>query len=189
MEKLRDRLYASLKYAIENDSFNKANVVRRAKNVGVFGLGKYFHDSFADNLLNLNIKVDVLADNNPEKWGKEYFGLKVVPPCELNKYEDLIMISMVGNPIPVEEQLDSLGIRWVTHTDLLIDDQLGLTKDKVAFEKSLPHYLEAFDLLADEKSKEIFVEALCNRIAYPLANKPYKELYSEGEYFDVPISR
>lgn len=187
MEKLRDRLYASLKYAIENDSFNKANVVRRAKNVGVFGLGKFFHDSFVDNLLNLNIKVDVLADNNPAKWGKEYFGLKVVPPCELKEYEDLIVIIMLGDPIPVEEQLDSLGIRWVTHADLIIDDLLGLTKDITEFEKTVPYYLEAFDLLNDEKSKEIFVEALCNRIAYPLADKTYKELYSEGEYFSVPV--
>lgn len=47
--------------------------------------------------------------------------------------------------------------------------------------------LQAYDLLADEKSKEIYAELLANRLAPELRSRTYQELCSPLDYFNGEI--
>ena len=56
---------------------------------------------------------------------------------------------------------------------------------KFDFEKN--EILQVYDLLAEEKSKEIYVELLANRLAPQLKRKTYPELCSPLDYFNGEI--
>ena len=183
----KDRMEKIVSYAIENDTFNKARMVENAKNVCVFGLGTFFKEAFASKKVKENYHVNWLSDNDPAKWGKKVQGLPIVSPEKLKDIEDLVVIIMVGNPSPIEKQMNKLGIRWITFVDLTVDDELGFTKDinKIIIEREL--IASGVDFYEDKESKEIYVECLANRMAYPMAQKEYEELFSPIEYFGVDI--
>ncbi|MDD6039227.1 MAG: FkbM family methyltransferase [bacterium] len=176
-------LQQAIDYAKLNKSFNKYNVVMNAENVCVFGLGTYFKEAFAQKNMKSRYHVNLLCDNNPERWGTCIEGIPCVKPDELTQYSNLVVIIMLGNPSPVCEQLSGMGIRWVTHTDLSIDEELGFSKDEDEIATKEDVMLSTMDLFADEESKRIYANALANRIALGMAC-PWTELYSQGEYFE-----
>lgn len=120
----KDRMETIVRYAIENDTFKKARMVENAKNVCVFGLGTFFKEAFESKKVKENYHVNLLSDNDPTKWGQEEQGLPIVSPEKLKDMEDLVVIIMVGNPSPIEKQMNKLGIRWITFVDLTVDDAL-----------------------------------------------------------------
>lgn len=181
------RLEEIFEYSIEHDSFNKARMVEKAKNVCVFGVGKFFFEAFESKKIKESFHVNILSDNDPDRWGKEEFGLEIVNPESLKKMEDLVVIIMIGNPLQVEKQLDNWGIRWVTYVDLTVDDELGFTKDLEEYKKERDLLIESVDLFEDKASKELYVECLANRMTDSLAEKKFEELYSDKEYFGVDV--
>ena len=184
MEKDSDILRRGIEYALENNNFNKLNLIEQAENVCVFGLGKYFDEAFVSKGVKKRYKVNLLSDNNPEKWGKTIQGLLCIKPTDLVVYDKLIVIIMLGNPLPVQEQLDELGIPWVTHVDLSLEDMMDLPKERVWFENKIPQIEQALSLFCDEESRKVYVKGICNRIAYPISKCKWKDLYSAGEYFN-----
>ena len=110
-------------------------------------------------------------------------------PEELKKYDDLAVIILLGNPRPVQKQLRAMGIWHVTHVDLSIDDELGLTKDIESFAKTRDKYLEVYSMFEDDESKSIYVNALINRIAPEKSMKSWDEMCTGNEYFGQPFMR
>lgn len=182
-------LAEALDYAIEHHTFNKAVKVQRAKNVCCFGLGTYFKESFVSKNLQQKWHVNLLSDNDDSKWGKTFCGLPCVPPEELKKYDDLAVIILLGDPRPVQKQLRDKGIWHVTHVDLSIDDELGFTKDIEEFVQTRDKYLEAYSIFEDDESKQIYVNALINRIAPEKSVKSWDEMCTGNEYFGQPFMR
>lgn len=180
-------LEEALSYALEKNSFNKVNLVTSAKNVCVFGLGTFFREAFVSKRVKERYGVNLLCDNDEDKWGKEFEGILCVPPSKLSDYEDLVVIIMMGNPLAVQEQLDKMNIVWVTHGSLSIDDTLGMSKDRKWFSGEISKIKEVYTMFDDEESRKIYVNALCNRIAYPFAELSWKDMYQEGEYFEAPF--
>lgn len=187
--KYEEQLRDAIDYAASKGSFNKVNVIRSAQNVCVFGLGTFFREAFTSKRVKEKYKVNLVSDNDPDKWGKEYEGLICVPPEELLKYEGLVVIIMVGNPLPIQKQLDQMGIAWVTHVDLSVDDTLGMPKEKEWFKGEIPKIQEAYKLFDEEESHKTYVNAICNRIAYPVARLSWQEMFSRGEYFSQPFMK
>ena len=111
----------------------------------------------------------------------------MIAPEKLQEIKDLVVIIMVGNPLPIEKQMDELGVRWVTHEELTVDDELGLCKDPQWFALQRERIIDGVDDFEDERSKEIYTECLAHRIAYPLAEKTYEELCSMPEYFGTDV--
>lgn len=183
----KKRIERIVDYSIEYDTFNKARMVSNKKNVCVFGLGTFFREAFESKNVKEKYHVNLLSDNDKSMWGRIEQGIPVVNPKKLRGIEDLIVIIMVGNPVPIERQLNELGILWVTYEDLTIDDELGFTKELEKFEGGRSLIVDSIDCFEDERSKEIYVECLANRIAYPMSTKAYAELYSEPSYFGVDI--
>lgn len=176
-------LEKACEYAISKGSFNKVNLVMSAQNVCVFGLGTYFKEAFVSKGVKERYKVTLLSDNDERKWGDEYEGLPCISPTKLKEYENLVVIIMMGNPLPVQRQLDQMGITWVTHVDLSIDDTMGTPTDLKWFKQEISNMKEAYSLFDDENSHKIYVNGICNRIAYPFANLSWQEMYTDGEYF------
>ncbi|MBQ7477986.1 MAG: FkbM family methyltransferase [Selenomonadaceae bacterium] len=183
----RQSLMDALDDALENETFNKAVMVRKAENVCCFGLGTYFKEAFASKHIKEKWHVNLLSDNDPGKWGKSFLGIPCVSPKELMQYENLVVIILMGDPRPVQQQLNQMGIRHVTHVDLSIDDELGFTKDREEFAGTRSRYLEAYDLFEDEDSRKVYLNAVINRIAPSRSRMSWDELYSKGEYFNIPF--
>lgn len=179
-----EQLKKAIAYAEENLSFNKANDIEKADNVCVFGLGTYFKEAFVSQKTKEKYKVNLLCDNDSEKWGKTFEGLKCVSPEELKNYDNLFVIIMLGNPIPVEKQLQKMGIKCSSHQNLSLDYIMELPKDIAWFKNQTDEIVSAYSLLEDEKSKEVYVNGLCNRIAPKMSECFWNELCSdEGPYF------
>lgn len=180
-----EQLNSAIKYAQENNSFNKVNEVVQAKNVCVFGLGNYFKENFIAQKVKEKYHVNLLCDNNPDSWDKEIFGLKCVNPESLKEYDDIIVIIMINNPVPVEEQLRQMGIRFVSYINLFFDFTMECQKDPEWFMNKESEIKSVLEMFSDEESKKVYVNGLCNRIAPKFSKYNWHELYNdEGQYFN-----
>lgn len=186
MEDYRKVMEEGIAYALEHSSFNKVNLIDQAENVCVFGLGTFFEEAFVSKKVKEKYHVNLLCDNDSLKWGKEYGGLTCVSPNQLPEYENLVVIIMLGNPVPVEEQLDRMGVVWVTHADLSLDE-MGIPRETEWFQRAIPEIKKAYELFEDEESKAIYVNGICNRIAYPVARLSWQDMYVGNEYFPQPF--
>ena len=65
-----EQLKKAIEYAEKNLSFNKINIIEKADNVCVFGLGTYFKEAFVSQNTKEKYNVNLLCDNDPKKWGK-----------------------------------------------------------------------------------------------------------------------
>lgn len=113
-----------------------------------------------------SFSVFAYADNNEAKWGTIFEGKKVLSPNEVCQIENAVVL--INSPQPnvvkkVSEQMDKAGLSWGT-----VDEFLFLTyREKV---------LQAYDLLSDEKSKELYVHLIECRM---------KSEYPDDEYVDT----
>jgi len=78
MDKNKEILEKSIAYAKGQNTFNKRTMIEQADNVCVFGLGKFFQDAFVSKHMKEKYKVNLLCDNNPEKWGNPV-AIKILP--------------------------------------------------------------------------------------------------------------
>lgn len=187
MDKNKRKLEEIFNYSVEHNSYNKSTMIDDAVNVCVFGLGAFFKEAFDSKHIKENYHVTVLSDNCSDYWGKKINDIPVVSPEKLKYIENLVVIILIGNPLPIEKQLDVMGISWVTYTDLTIDDELGFTKNLEEYECQKQELIDTVDLLADDKSREIYVECLANRMAYPLATLSFDDMCTKKEYFGLDI--
>ena len=160
------QLNNAIEYSLERGSFNSLNIIENAKNVCVFGLGTYFNEAFSSQDMKKKFHVNLLSDNDPDKWGKTFESIKCIPPYELTNYESLVVIIMLGNPVPVEKQLKDLGIQFIYHVNLMLDD-----------------IKKVYSLFHDDRSKKIYVNGLCNRIAPAFSELTWEELFCDEEQY------
>lgn len=193
MDKYEKQLNEAIRYALQMDSFNKTNIVERAENVCVFGLGTYFREAFLQQDVRTKYHVNLICDNNDQKVeevlkDKKFEGLKSITVEELRKLNNLVVIIMLGDPREVEKQLGALGIgNIITFNDLSMDAFMHLPKEKKWFENCQDHIIEAYHSLTDNESRRTFVNLICNRIAPSLSRYSYEELYTAGEYFNSGV--
>ena len=61
------------------------SAIDKATHVCLFGIGTLLDDCLDQLVWFLGREPDVLCDNNPEKWGMEFWGEKCISPWELGK--------------------------------------------------------------------------------------------------------
>lgn len=177
-------LEKTIRYAKEKQSFNNLNRIEQAENVCVFGLGTYFKEAFVSQNTKELYHVNLLCDNNKEKWGQIIEGLPCVSPEELKKYPNLIVIIMMGNPVDVEKQLKEMKIPYVYHVNLSLDRIMGMKKEADWFEKESPFIKEVYNYFEDDFSKKVYTGALMNRMATDISTFDWENIYSdEMQYF------
>lgn len=190
MDKYAERLKEAFSYADNHKSFNKKKLIENAKHVCVFGLGKYFEDAFVRQNVRARYNVDLLCDNDSNKLTvtssmEKYNGLKCITVGQLKDYTNIVIIIMLGNPSSAMKQLGSIvgQVNCVAYNDLVLDDLMNEKGDGTWYSSQMDRMLEAFDLLTDSKSKEIYANIICNRIAPNLAEKSYKEMCTLPQYW------
>lgn len=185
----KERLGKAVDYAIEsnyeihNRAIDVYKSVYQHKNICIFGTGEFFEDCAIPEHLR---RFEYVGDNDPTKWGKEFKGRRCLSPEEITKMDDIVVLIMVGEWRPIYKQLTDMGIECYP-------------MDWYSMNVYDPHYspdwfaqrkqtiIDAINLFEDDISKEIYVEAVCNRIAPHLATKIFNEIKTPGEYFNSDV--
>ncbi|MBN7573061.1 hypothetical protein C1H57_00400 [Clostridium sp. 2-1] len=179
----------AIRDATNTGSFDKRNILRNSNYICIFGVGKFFEEAYEQYFLNRDIKVDYLCDNNPNKWGKEYKGIKCISPDELKKLKNVVVIPLIGDLRGVQEQLDDMKIRHINPFALFFDMIVNLPMDREWFVNNSNKFLEVYNIIDDDKSKRIYADVISNRIGEKCLLNDYEEIYSDGEYFDHGVFR
>lgn len=177
------QLNNAIEYSLERGSFNSLNIIENAKNVCVFGLGTYFNEAFSSQDMKKKFHVNLLSDNDPDKWGKTFESIKCIPPYELTNYESLVVIIMLGNPVPVEKQLKDLGIQFIYHVNLMLDEIMNIPRSRGWFMKEADDIKKVYSFFHDDRSKKIYVNGLCNRISPAFSELTWEELFCDDEQY------
>ena len=157
------------------------NRKKEAKTICLYGTGNFF-----ENYVQHMEKYDYVCDGNSEKWGKRYGVRECISPQQLSELESVVVFVMLGNYKDVVEQLRKQHIESYFFGDL----HLNIYNDRYTaawFEENRKEMLDAIDIFEDDVSKQIYVEAICNRIAPKHAKRTFHELEERGEYFGTGI--
>ena len=118
---------------------------------------------------------------------KEIFKIEDVPK------DALILWTATGSPLEVKQRLDKMGFANISYLSLCKYSSFDLVHPpfimdfKNDFLDNKEHYSCVFDLLADDKSKDIFKKIINFKISFDYA---YMEGFTndhEGQYFDKEL--
>jgi len=185
MKKWLDKIENAIRYT-EQENVNVYNWNETLQNYTVvaFGLGKYFEDTHERLFKMCNIAY--VTDNNPEKWGKEFYGKRCLSPEEIKSLENPFVIAVMGYYIPVRDQMRSLQIP-VMHVGEMHFSNYIKGKDTKWLKAEWDNIKRALDLLADDQSREIFTNVFCNKIYGWETETDYETFVTQGEYFETGI--
>lgn len=184
--------------AVEKKSFNKAHIALRARNVCVFGLGRYFDEAFLRQNVRERFHVNILCDNNRKRLEEiendpAYRGLRCVTPESLKDIEDLVVILMLGDPESAIDQLSGIvcggSLNCIAYNDLMLDYNVSLDQDDSMYASQKDRMLEAYELMSDEHSKHVFKEVFCLRFAPEFAEGRYKDICELPQYYPDDLFR
>ncbi len=186
---IKERLNKAVDYAIEThyEIHRRAVEIRKKlyshRDVCIFGTGEFFEDCADQEHV---LRFEYVGDNNPERWGKFFKGRKCLSPQEIAGMDDIAVLIMVGEWRPIYEQLTAMGIECYPMDWYVLNVYDPHYSDEW-FKEKRDVIVDSVDLFEDDISKEIYVEAICNRIAPPLATKIFNEIKTPGEYFETGI--
>jgi glycosyltransferase involved in cell wall biosynthesis len=86
-----------------------AFVAGKGGKVVLFGAGKAFHDLAPCFLRRLGAGILCVSDNNPDKWGRRFFGLECLPPERLPRDVGVIVLAGYDNMTDIIRQLRDTG--------------------------------------------------------------------------------
>lgn len=104
-------------------------IVRRfaaAGHVCVFGLGKYWRDHYYQEYWEEGLGVTLFSDNRQELWNKEINRVVCLPPSELQKYKDLLVVLFVKDGGKIIEQMAGMGITNCITIDCVMQECMKL---------------------------------------------------------------
>ncbi len=193
-EESKKRLYEAVRYAIQSDYavYNKqkraCDKLAAAKDVCIFGAGRFFREGYP--YVKALIQAKYLCDNHidgviAEK--RNTYGLECLHVDELEQKEGILVVIMLGKGYcEVKNQLDQKRIDNMYVGELLLN--MYTPRHNAAwFSAQRDDIMAAADLFEDDRSRENYVEIICNRIAPHLSKKTFEEIKTEGEYFDTGV--
>lgn len=194
---LREQLKETIAYAAESGSFHRRNLIEKAEHVCIYGLGKYFEEAFFKQHVRERFAVDLLCDSNFEKVEMtirkpEYTELQGIRLQDLGRLKSVYVIVMLGNP---EEALMQIGKlvgpqNCAAYNDVALDDVVSgedIYRSHERFASEQEKIFCAYEMLADERSKWVYVNAVSNRIAPQFSQASYKEMFQEPQYFPEDV--
>lgn len=158
-----------------NETLKKYTVV-------AFGLGKFFEDTH--NRLFDMCEIAYVSDNNYAKWGgvQSPYGKKYIKPEEIPNLTNPFVIAVVGNYIPIREQMRAMQIPVLHISEMHFSNYIRGTKTDW-LEKEIPNIKDALKLFTDDRSRDIFTNIFCNKIYGSKSKADYETFASDGEYF------
>lgn len=171
-------------HAIESefDRYDREIYIKKrfmeAKTICFWGTGEHFNKCYKLP----GFDFDYVCDNDSSKWGKTFKGKRCISIEELKALQDPIVLVMVADYFPIQKQLNELKIENYNFDDIYTN-AYDSKYNKKWFQDNLDKALYVVSIFEDEVSREIYTEAVCNRIAPHLATKIFNQLKSSGEYF------
>lgn len=191
---LEETLYKAFRYAVQRKSFTKMSLLKQVENVCVYGLGRYFEEAFFKQNVRERFRVNYLCDKNDSRLKElsedsRIESLQLIHPEELAGLKNAVVILMLGDPRSALEYLGEIvGVEnCITYNDLVLDELMTVNRPKDYYENSWDRLLQAFRLQEDEKSREIFVNVFCLRVAPHLAWRSYEDMCTKPQYFPEDI--
>lgn len=193
-----EQLEQAFAYAAVSGSFHKMNLVEQAEHVCVYGLGTYFEEAFLRQNVRERFRVDFVCDANFEKAKSivarpEYTGLKAIALEELADVKNVYVIVMLGNPLAA---LEDIGKRigpqnCGTYNDVALDNVLSAEeryRSREEFILQKEEMFRVYHMLKDERSRWIYTNVICNRIAPQFSNASYGQMCQKPQYFPQDLS-
>lgn len=191
---MEEILQKAFEYAVHRKSFTKLSLLKQADNVCVYGLGRYFEEAFFRQHVRERFGVKFLCDKNEQRLKElstdsRMETLRLINPEELAGLKNVVVILMLGDPRSALKFLeDIVGVEnCITYNDLVLDELMTINKPDEFYENSRDRLLRAFRLQADERSREVFVNTFCLRVAPHLAWQSYEDLFTLPQYFPEDI--
>lgn len=183
----KQRLKSVIASAMETKRYCLQSMINMHKNVVCYGLGGVFNDIFLERNLKEKCHVNYLSDADNNKWGMKYYEIICIEPEQIKKLDDVIVIICINNSDEAEQMFSSWGIPYINWREIILE----ISRDREVTEEEFKNntILEAYDLLSDEKSKEVYVEVLTKRLAPQLSKKDWKEFSSNTNYFNQDVFR
>ena len=193
---LRKKLDDAFDYAMENKVFSKTAIVKNAKSVCIYGLGKYFDEAFLRQNIGERFGVTHLCDGNAGRRAdiqqdKRYENYHCIAPEDIKALDNPAVIFMLGDPRQAMDAIKQQFApeywnRFITFNDLILDDTMG-AEEECFREGDKQNLLAAFDSLEDDASREIFTNVFCLRVAPQFADKDYEDLCTLPQYFPQDV--
>ncbi|WP_271811983.1 FkbM family methyltransferase [Clostridium beijerinckii] len=198
--KLEEQLIKAIEFAVDSNYsiYNKQGFIwerlKTAKTICIFGTGKYYSDLKEKGFLKTFFKsiapIKYVCDNNSYNWGKKYITnidyAKCISPEELSRLDDVVTLIAVGEYKEIQKQLTDLQVENYTIGDLFLREY-DQHYSKEWFINNRDRIINALEVFDDYKSKEIYTEVICNRIAPEFSTKTFNEIKEENEYFSTDI--
>ena len=186
MDNRLKKIYNTIELVKKNQNVNVFNWNETLKNktVVAFGLGKFFKDTHERLYKMCDVKY--LCDNNKDYWGSTLYNRRCISPDELKNIPNVFVIAVVGNYNPIRVQLDEMGIESMHITEMHFEYYLK-GNDISWIENALPKIEKVYNLLQDEKSKELYSEIICKKLGAQYSDLSYEQMATSGEYFEQGI--
>lgn len=187
MDMYKEQLDQAISQAIHDGftAWQRCEFVKKrkaqAKTVCLYGTGNFYRD-YVQHMET----YDYVCDSNPEKWGKIFDGRTCLSPRQLSELKAPVVFVMLGDCNEVLDSLKKQGIESYFFGELytnVYDEQYT----SEWFEENRKEMLDALDLFEDEQSRQIYVNAICNRIAPEYSKKTFHGMEQRGEYFGTGI--
>lgn len=154
---------------------------REAKTICLYGTGNFYN-----NYAHCIDKYDYVCDSNPEKWGKSFDGRQCISPAQLVELDSVVVFIMMGRYQEVMEELSGRQIECYFFGDLFLNVYDEHYSPKW-FQDNEKDMIGTVDLLEDERSKQIYSNAICIRIAPQFAQLTFHDMEEKGEYFKTGL--
>ena len=168
-------------YAVHDTCEKIQKRIATAKNVCIYGVGNFYHD-YQSSIPNYKY----VCDKNPDLIGKTFHGKPCISVEELQKIDDVVVLVMVGNYQPICQMLTEKNIENYYFGDYFL--KIYDTKyDATWFRNQEEKILSGIECWKDEKSKDIYVDIICNRIAPMFSQQTFHEMEESGEYYETGL--
>lgn len=187
MEQYKIQLEHAVDRAIRDhfDRFDYCQHVKErkqeAETICLYGTGKYFRD-YVQNI----DRFDYVCDSDPGKWGQYFEGKKCLSPDQLEQIPSPVVFIMAGYYQEIQDYLNDRGIENYYFGDLFLN-VYDTKYPPEWFEDNRQEILDTLCLFADEWSKKVYANVICNRIAPKFAELSFHEMEEKGEYFQTGL--
>lgn len=162
------------------------NKLLKSKNICIFPMG-IAGVSILDKLKNIGINVDFFCDNNIEKVGKAYKGIRCISLEELErKKEDTTVIIETIHYKEVYNQLSKLGFKKterILPSKFEIDDYFN-TNNITNIKRKI---LQLIDILDDEESKRVICKIIDGWVLKEYEYGFFDDIYIKNQYFTKEV--
>lgn len=187
MEQLKELLKKIGNKSLFDEFFAKLEILSHNE-ICVFGMGNYGTQVLPILKKKLGDKILYVSDNDPNKHGKEYCGIKCVPPHKLDQNVHIFV-----SVFQAENIIADLSVRGFHIINSELPSNLNLY-ELIRFKQSGKLYNENYDkletvfsLLSDELSKQVFMSRIQYNILLYKNIKIFDTVYSKNQYFPDDI--